>query len=62
MSGAIVEVNGVGYKIIELEARCLTCKQEGDNISEVLGYSSHAHIVYELLLDRVGESSLNVKE
>lgn len=40
----------------------MTCKREGDNISEAFGYSSHVHIVYELLLDRVWESSLKVKE
>lgn len=38
------------------------CKQEVNYISEAFWYSLHTHIVYKLLLDYIGEGSLNVKE
>jgi hypothetical protein len=62
LGGAVNEMYGVGYEIVEFEACRPACKREGGNIREAFGYPSHAHVVYELLLDRVGEGSLNIKK
>jgi hypothetical protein len=62
LSGAVIKVNGVRDEVVKLEACGPACKREGDNVSEAFRNSSHAHIVDKLLFDRIGESTLNVKE
>ena len=62
MHGAIVEWDGIGQVVIEFEQGCAACEQEGDYVSKTFGYSSQAHIVQELIFDRVRESILYVQE
>ena len=62
MCCAVVKWEGVRDEVVKLEEGRMSCKREGDYISEAFGHPPHVHVVDELLFDGVGEGTLHIQK
>ena len=59
---SVIEGNWVWDVVIEIQMGGAACEWQGDYFDEALQHTTHAHVVYELLLNCAGDGPLHIEE